>query len=349
VRGLLALPEEASTIAERIDRLHVAVISVTMVGATLVALVALFFVIRYREPSKLPPGYDGTKTRKYEYPLIGLTLGLFLLFWVVGFRQYVDLSTPPPDAMDVYVVAKQWMWKFSHPEGQDELSVVTVPVGRPVRLVMTSRDVIHSFYVPAFRIKQDVVPGRFTSTWFEVKRPGTYDVFCAELCGVSHSFMHAEVVALNPEDYAAWQERTAAESGVASLAERGKLIAERSQCMACHTVDGRRHLGPTWRGLYQSQVTLEGGRTVLADEAYLTRSMMQPLADIVAGFKPLMPTFQGRLAAPEVAALLEYIKSLRPPPDPAVVAEPPLWPNAETVAAPDGRAAPAPTREGTLP
>ena len=210
---------------------------------------------------------------------------------------------------------------------------------------MTSRDVIHSFYVPAFRIKQDIVPGRFTSTWFEVTKPGTYDVFCAELCGVSHSYMHATVVALTAEAFAAWQDRTTAESGVASLTERGKAVAARAPCMACHTADGRRHLGPTWRGLYYSTVGLTDGRHVIADEAYLTRAMMEPLADVVTGFKPLMPTYQGKLTAPEVAALLEYIRSVRAAPDPAIVVAPPLWPNAEAVRAEDGGAAPAPSRE----
>src|SRR4051794_22681425 len=205
---LLALPEEASTTAASVDRLHFAVISVSMLGATAVAVTAAYFLIRYRESATPRPVSRPGRVLQVEYGLIVAVLGLFLAFWVVGFRQYVDLSTPPPDALDVYLVAKQWMWKFSHPEGQDELATLTVPARTPIRLVMTSRDVIHSFYVPAFRVKQDVVPGRFTSVWFEATDPGVYDIFCAELCGVSHSRMHGHVVVLSQADYAAWRDRT---------------------------------------------------------------------------------------------------------------------------------------------
>jgi cytochrome c oxidase subunit 2 len=345
VRRLLALPDQASTMAASIDRLHFAVISVTMLGATVVAAMALYFVVRYREGATRPSRVRRLSSRGFEYPLIASVLGLFLSFWVLGFRQYVDLSTPPAGALDVYVVAKQWMWKFSHPEGQDELAVLTVPVGRPVRLLMTSRDVIHSFYVPAFRIKQDVLPGRYTSAWFEATHPGSYDVFCAELCGVSHSYMRARVDVLSPEAYDEWLSRTRANEGVASLADQGRLVAQRAQCVSCHTADGRRHLGPTWRGLYGSWVDLVGGHRVMADEAYLTRSMMEPAADVVLGFRPLMPTYQGKLHAAEVAALLEYIKSVRAAPDPAVVAEPPLWPSTAGGEGAESGPAPAPGEE----
>jgi cytochrome c oxidase subunit II len=324
LRRILMLPEQASTVARDVDTLHYVVIVTTMTGAAGVTLAAAWFVIRYRS-TETPRPRRRQRTLRAEIGLISGIFLLFLTFWVVGFRQYVRLETPPAGVLDVYVIAKQWMWKFSHPEGQDELSVLTVPANRPVRLIMTSRDVIHSFYVPEFRIKQDVVPGRYTAVWFEAVKPGRYEVFCAELCGASHSLMRAEVIALGADDYAKWMARTAGEQGP-SLARQGELTASEKQCLSCHTTDGRRHLAPTWRGLYGSWVTLTDGRRVFADEAYLTRSMMSPAEDVVAGFRPVMPTYAGRLSSAEVAAMLEFMKAIREPPDPSVVAAPPLYP-----------------------
>lgn len=327
LRRLLALPEQGSTVARDVDFLHYVVIGTTMVGAAGVTLAAAWFVVRYGSASKAPRR-PREKTFKVEAGMLGLIFVLFLAFWVVGFRDYVRLETPPAGVLDVYVVAKQWMWKFSHPDGRDELSVLTVPANRPVRLIMTSRDVIHSFYVPAFRIKQDVVPGRYTTVWFEAVKPGRFEILCAEFCGASHSLMRAEVVALGPEAYERWVGNTSGEQG-ASLAKQGEVTASEKQCLSCHTTDGRRHLAPTWRGLYGSWVNLADGRRVLADEAYLTRSMMNPAEDVVAGFPPIMPTYAGRLSPGEVASMLEYIKALREPPDPTVLAAPPLYPSAE--------------------
>ncbi len=323
LRLLLQLPEPGSSFARDIDRLHFSVITVAMLGALLVTLASLWFVMRYREGARRRPRPSRRQTRRVEFAFSVLALGLFITFWVVGFRQYVALRTPPAKTLDVYVVAKQWVWKFSHPEGIDELETLTVPAGQPVRLVMTSRDVIHSFYVPAFRIKHDVLPGRYVSVWFEAVTPGRYEILCAEFCGLSHSEMRGEVRALSPVDYARWlKDRKPAEGK--SLVALGEAVAARRQCLACHTSDGRRHVGPSWRGLFDSWVTLDDGRRVLADEEYLTRSMMEPMTDRVAGYRPVMPTYQGGLPNGEVAALLEYIKALRDPPDPRVAALPPL-------------------------
>ncbi len=323
LRAALRLPEQASSVAREIDHLHYAVISVSFAGAFLVALATGWFVLRYREGSRTSARPSRRQTRLVEYALIALTPLLFLTFWVVGFRQYLSLRSAPANSLEVYVVAKQWVWKFSHAESIDELETLTVPVGKPVRLVMTSRDVIHSFFVPAFRIKQDVLPGRYVSAWFEAVAPGRYEIFCAEFCGLSHSQMLGEVVALEPREYERWLEsRRSPEAR--PLAAIGETIAGRRQCTACHTSDGRRHVGPTWRGLFGSWVALEDGRRVLADEEYLTRSMMEPMADRVAGYRAVMPTYQGSLPSAEVAALLAYIRSLRAAPDPSVVALPAL-------------------------
>ncbi|HEY3816303.1 MAG TPA: cytochrome c oxidase subunit II [Polyangiaceae bacterium] len=309
---LLNLPPEASTYAPEVDWLHFAVISTTMLGAAFVFLLALYFLLRYRRRVPGETTAHTTTSTPQEVLIIGGILSLFLLFWVVGSLQYNHMLTPPDDAMTVYVTGKQWMWKFSYTDGRSTMDVLTVPTGRPVRLVMTSRDVIHSFYVPAFRMKHDVVPGRYYTAWFEARAPGSYPIECAEYCGVSHSRMLGEVHVLAPEAYAQWL--VGQPPRTSDLVEAGRDVAARRGCLNCHTLDGQPHIGPTWAGLYGSQVQLQGGVTVVADGAYLTRSMMDPQADVVAGYRSVMPTYRGILEQPEVAALLELMRSLQTQP-----------------------------------
>ena len=242
---------------------------------------------------------------------VGL-LGLFLLFWFLGFHQFMRVTTPPADGMDVYVVAKQWMWQFAYPGGQTSLNRLYVPVNRPVRVLITSRDVIHSFYVPAFRLKMDAVPGRYTTLWFEASHPGTFDIYCAEFCGSGHSRMRGEVVALAPEDHDAWLrgQVPAGEPARSSLVEVGQSVAAVKGCLQCHSIDGTRRTGPTWRDLYGSSESLSDGTQVLVDGAYITESMMEPNARIVAGYLPVMPSYKGNIEPGETAAIIEYMKTL---------------------------------------
>ncbi|HTB75539.1 MAG TPA: cytochrome c oxidase subunit II [Polyangiaceae bacterium] len=310
LRALLNLPPAASTFASGVDLLHYFVIGTTMLGATFVFLLALLYFIRSarQKPGAPTPRAQGSAAT--ELTLIGALLTIFIVFWIVGATQYDRMMTAPPDAMPVYVTAKQWMWKFSYADGRSSMDVLTVPVNRPIKLVMTSRDVIHSFYVPAFRMKHDVVPGRYYAAWFQATTPGTFDIRCAEYCGVSHSRMLGSVRVLSAEDYGRWLETTTPGESQ-DLAASGLTVAARRGCLSCHTIDGQRHIGPTWAGLYGSSVKLEDGRTVVADDAYLTRSMMEPAGDVVAGFKPVMPVYRGVLEEPEVAALVELIASIR--------------------------------------
>lgn len=329
LRQVLFLPEQASTFARKVDSLHYFVIITTMIVSTAVGLTALFLFVRFRRRSE-------TQTTRWLNPPLWLEslfilvpLGFFLSWFARGYRDYVDLRNPPKDAMDVYVQAKQWMWKFSYPGGPNGIGVLRVPANRPVRLLMTSRDVIHSFFVPAFRIKQDVLPGRYTETWFEAVKVGRYDLFCAEYCGTNHSNMRGQVIVLQPEEFDSWladQRRgrarqqdgapTAEEEPIvrAEMVKQGEGLAVRHGCLKCHSVDGSPHIGPTWLDLYLRREPLEGGQTIVADEAYLTESMMDPRAKIVRGFIPVMPSFKGQLAGPEVAAIVEFIKSLRTEP-----------------------------------
>lgn len=325
-RRLLFLPEQASQYARDVDALHFTVITLTMIGAAGVFLAALFFFLKYKRRSDAEATPHVEPRTLHEVLFVGGPLLLFLALFAIGFPQYMRLSTPPEDAMDVYVQGKQWMWKFAYPGGPNSIDVLRVPAGRPVRLLITSRDVIHSFFVPALRVKQDALPGRYTQTWFNADRPGRYEIFCAEYCGLSHSAMLGELVVMPQADFDAWmtqQRRGLASSQDAapvpgervmpasSIVEEGRRAAAENGCLKCHSVDGTRHIGPTWTDLYLREEKLTNGKTVVADEAYLTRSMMDPAADVVAGFQNVMPTYQGKIAPPEVAAIVEYIKSLR--------------------------------------
>jgi cytochrome c oxidase subunit 2 len=326
MRRMLFLPEQASDYARRVDGLHFFVITTTMIAAAGVFATAIFFFVRYRRRSDTDSTPTIHPTAIHELLFIGVPLGFFLLWFAIGFPQFVSLQTPPAGAMDVYVQGKKWMWKFAYPGGPNALDVLRVPAGRPVRLLITSRDVIHSFYVPALRVKQDALPGRYTQTWFNADRPGRYEIFCAEYCGLAHSAMLGELVVMPAGEFDAWiadQRRGLAQASDAApaagepvragsnLVEEGRRAAAEQGCFKCHSVDGSRHIGPTWVNLYLRVEKLKTGKTVVADESYLTKSMMDPAADIVAGYQNVMPTYQGKLPPPEAAAIVEYIKSLR--------------------------------------
>ncbi len=328
IRKLLFLPEQVSSHAVSIDRLHFFIIATTMFGATAVFATAIAFYVRYRRRSETETTPHVEPRLVHEVIFIGLPLVLFLGWFAIGYPLFVDIQTPPKDAMDVYVQGKKWMWKFAYPGGPNAIDVLRGPAGRPVRLLITSRDVIHSLFVPTLRIKQDAVPGRYTQTWFQADRPGTYEIFCAEYCGIGHSAMLGRFVVMPPEEFDAWmaeQRRGIASAqdsstipgetvlAASSLVAEGQRVAAEAGCLKCHSVDGSRHIGPTWVDLYMRREKLQTGATITADEAYLTKSMMDPAADIVAGYQNVMPSFQGKLAPPQIAAIVEYIKSLKTP------------------------------------
>jgi cytochrome c oxidase subunit 2 len=235
------------------------------------------------------------------------TLSCFLVFFGWGAYVYLRTHEAPRDALEVTVVAKQWMWKFEHPDGHRELDELHVPVGKPVLLTMTSQDVIHSLFVPDFRIKQDVLPGRYTRVWFEATTPGEYDLFCTQYCGTSHAGMSAKVVALPPSEYQAWLQ-----SGIARVAstgsDRGRKLYERMACVSCHG-GGSQVRAPSLGGVFAKPVHLSDGQEVVADENYLRESILNPQAKIVAGYDPLMPSFAGMLSEDDVLDLIAYLKA----------------------------------------
>jgi cytochrome c oxidase subunit 2 len=340
LRRLLFLPPQSSTMAESVDHLHYFVILTTMLGALLVTLVGGWFLLRYRQGriQTHPLDYDvGAKPPLWMKTAAVLALfTLFVVWWAIGMRQYLELRIAPQGAFEVEVVAKQWMWKYAYPRGGRSIAALYVPARRPVKLTLTSRDVIHSFYVPDFRIKQDVVPGRYTTVWFEATAAGVHEILCTEYCGAGHSVMRGQVIALEPGDFDRWLEGEDLGAPIAGprydppwvvgntapaeeldLVRVGAASAATQGCLRCHSIDGTPHLGPTWAGLYGSVVPLADGGTVVADAAYITESMMDPLAKMHAGFSALMPSYLGRIRPGETAAILAFIKSLRGvPPEP---------------------------------
>jgi cytochrome c oxidase subunit 2 len=299
-------PVQASTVAPLTDHLLYFLLAVAVLFSAGIFISLFYFAVRYRRRSNadLPPRIDGNLSLELLWSGIPLVLVMIMFVW--GADVFFELSRPPDNAMEVYVVAKQWMWKLQHMEGQREINELHIPVGRPVRLTMTSEDVIHSFFVPAFRTKQDVLPGRYTTTWFQPTKAGKYHLFCAEYCGTNHSRMIGWVYAMEPQDYQAWLSGGAPEG---SMASSGAKLFQDLACVNCHRSDAQGRC-PNLTSLYGSMVQLADGRVVKADEAYIRESILNPNAKIVAGFQPLMPTFQGLVSEEGVLQLIEYIKSL---------------------------------------
>ena len=324
MRSILWLPEQASTFAKKVDQLHYFIFTVTMVASLLVGFLAFGFFFKYRQRKVRQSTPIVEPSVRFELTVITIPLIFFLAWFVQGFRDFVWYTTPPKNTTDIYVMGKKWMWKFAYPDGPNAIGTLHVPANRPVRLLLTSRDVIHSFFVPDFRVKMDALPGRYTEIWFEATKVGRYQILCAEYCGTWHSQMWGEVVVMPPAAYDDWlteQKRGLAdrvdsggEDGPGfhgTLVEYGKRVAMAQGCLKCHSLTGEPHIGPTWLDLYRRKETLETGETIIADEGYLTDSMIDPRAKIVKGYKPVMPTFRGKLTAPDAAALVEFIKSLR--------------------------------------
>jgi cytochrome c oxidase subunit 2 len=298
-------PEQASSISVEVDHLLYFLLAVSVVFTVLIFGAIFYFAVRYRRRSEqeLPVSVHTGWMLEIVWSVIPFGLTMIMFGW--GASIFFRESRAPDNAMQIYVVGKQWMWKLQHMEGQREINELHIPTGRPVKLIMTSEDVIHSFYVPDFRTKQDVVPGRYTMTWFEATKPGKYHLFCAEYCGTNHSGMIGWVYAMTPQDYQRWL----AGSPSGSLVQDGAKLFEDLACSNCHKPDGSGR-GPSLVGVFGSTVKLAGGGTVKADEAYIRESILNPAAKVVEGYQPDMPTFQGLITEENVVQLIEYVKSL---------------------------------------
>jgi cytochrome c oxidase subunit 2 len=292
--------------AGSVDALYFYLLLVAGVFTVLIFVLVITFAIKFRRrPGRLVATQTGSNLPlEVAWMVIPLGLCMVMFFW--GAKIYFRLYRPPSDALDVYVVAKQWMWKLQHAEGASEINELHVPINRPVRLTMTSQDVIHSFYVPAFRIKQDVLPGRYTTLWFQATLPGEYHLFCAEYCGTKHSGMTGRVVVLGEFEYQKWLSGGISQG---SLASGGHRLFMSLGCATCHTGESDARC-PRLEGLFGTDVKLQDGSTVVADEAYVRESILDPRVKVVSGFQPVMPSFRGRLSEEDLVMLVAYVKSL---------------------------------------
>jgi cytochrome c oxidase subunit 2 len=306
--AIAIFPHEASTTANQVDLLLLFLLTVCGAVTLLVGFLLVYFSVRYRRrPGEVGNPAETPPSRALEWFWTLTPLGFFMVMYVWGAEVYFDAYRPPSDASTIYVVGKQWMWKFQHPEGQREINRLHVPVGRPIRLLLTSEDVIHSFFVPDFRMHMDVLPGRYTSVWFQASRPGTYRLFCSQYCGTNHAGMTGLVIAMEPADYDRWL-HSGAEG---SMALEGRKVFLKYRCASCHSANAEAR-GPVLENLFRSSVILNDGSVVEADENYLRESIVAPSAKIVAGYENIMPTFQGQVSEEEIFELIAYIQSLKP-------------------------------------
>ena len=304
--GTPLFPESASTMASRVDSLYFFLLAVAIFFSLLIAGLIVFYAVKYRRRAADSVGSEirGGLVLELTWTIIPLLITMVIFVW--GASVFFAMARPPDETINIYVVGKQWMWKFQHLDGQREIDELHVPVGRPVKLIMTSEDVIHDVFIPAFRIKADVVPGRYTNLWFQSTKPGRYRLFCAEYCGTKHSGMIGQVVVMEPSEYQTWLSGGAAEG---SLASAGAKLFQDLACNTCHRPDAQGR-GPVLEGLFGKTVTLQNGETLTVDEAYVRESILQPAAKIASGFQPIMPTFQGLVTEEQLLELIEYVKSL---------------------------------------
>ncbi len=299
-------PAEASTISPYTDALYFFLLLMTVVGMLLVCVLVFTFSIRYRrEKHPVATQIEGSTLLEATWTII--PLAIFLVTFVWGALLYFRIYDPPANAMNIYVVGKQWMWKAEHPGGQHEINALHVPAGRPVQLTMISQDVFHSFSIPDFRVKREVIPGRYTTVWFQATDPGTYHIFCTQYCGTQHSGMIGEVTVLTPDDYEKWTRQST--SGM-SLAQNGERLFASMGCNACHSGTAAAR-GPNLAGVYGSKLTLTNGNQVLVNDAYLRDAILNPSEHVTAGFAPIMPTYQGQISEDGLIDLVEYIKNLQ--------------------------------------
>lgn len=324
--GSAWMPPQASTLAPQSDAVFYFIYWVAVFFFVLIVALMLLFVLRYRQRVAGAPAPAGaTHNTALELTWSSIPLVLVVLMFYFGFRGFMNLANPPAGAMDVRVLGQKWSWAFTYPNGHVDTEL-HVPVSTPVRLILESQDVIHSFFIPAFRIKKDAVPGRYNKLWFEATKPGEYLALCAEYCGTSHSDMLARVVVHPPGMFEQWMAEAADPFRTKTPVQVGAdLVVKR--CATCHSIDGSAGTGPTFKDVYEHEVRLKDGSTVVVDDNYIRESILYPQAKIVAGFDPVMPTFKGQLTDRQITAIIEYIAELsgkRPaasapssPPDPA--------------------------------
>ena len=312
------MPPQGSEFAKEIDFVYMSLFWLSVVLFLMIAVPACYFAWRYRyKPGRVTPHQTHNTTLEVLWSVLPLILCIGIFFW--GLNGWMKYAVAPGEAMEISVTAKQWLWQFEYPDGSRTINDIHVPVNKPVKFTMTSEDVLHDFFVPDMRVKHDIIPGRYTQIWFTPTVLGEHNFTCAEYCGKDHSGMKGKLTVDNDADFAKWMATGGTEwedyfNGTdpkKTPADWGRITYERVGCNSCHTVDGSKSKGPSWKGVYGSMVPLNNGTSVLADEDYLRESMMYPQAKVVKGFDPIMPTFQGLLKPNQVNGLVAYIESLK--------------------------------------
>jgi len=313
--GTPLFPESASTMASRVDALYFFLLALSIFFSLLIAGLIVFYAVKYRRRAADSVGSEihGGLVLELTWTIVPLLITMVIFVW--GASVFFAMSRPPDETINIYVVGKQWMWKLEHMDGAREINELHLPVGRPVKLIMGSEDVIHSFFIPSFRAKADVIPGRFNTLWFTPSKAGRYHIFCTQYCGTEHSNMIGWATVMEPAEYQAW---VAGNVTGGTMAENGAKLFSDLSCNTCHLDSGQAQgRGPSLRNLYGRQVLLQRLETTVADDAYLRESILNPQAKIVSGFQPLMPTYQGLVTEEQLLQLIAYVKSLSDAPQPA--------------------------------
>ena len=326
--GIPVFPDQASTFAKDVDALYFFIFAVCAFFALTVAVLVVYFGVRYHRSHDRLTGarIEGSLPLELLWSVIPTVLAMVMFGW--GASVFYHLRRPPDEAMHIYAVGKQWMWKFQHLEGQREINELHIPAGRPIKITISSEDVLHSLYFPAFRTKMDAIPGRYTELWFEANTPGTYHIFCTEYCGTNHAGMVGSVTVLEPAGFQAWLQGGGVEG---TLSQRGARLFNSLACDSCHLDTGQGR-GPSLKDIVGTTVELQDGSSVTIDEAYLREAILNSQAKVVKGFQPLMPTFQGLISEENLVALIEHVKSMSPKATTAA----PAAPTSTTTPAPAG-------------
>jgi cytochrome c oxidase subunit 2 len=308
-RGFRLMPEQASTVAGGVDGLYLYLVTVSAIVTVLIAWFIIYFAVKYRRGSAADRRMGAHRYFWLEIAWIIVPLIVSMTFFAWGAQLYYTQMRPPAGALEIQCVARQWMWKFRHPQGQSEINDLHVPLGQPVKVQLISEDVIHSLFIPAFRVKMDVLPGRYTTIWFEATQPGQYHLFCAEYCGAKHSEMRGRVIVMERSEYEAWLAGRMAEGppGVAAS------LLDQLRCTNCHAGGGANARCPPLENLYGNPVRLADGSTVVADDEYLRESVLNPAAKVVAGYQPIMPSYEGQLGEEGILRVIAEIKALAAP------------------------------------
>ena len=303
--GIPLFPEQASTLAPRVDNLYFFIVAVTAFFGIVTSVVVVWFAMKYRteDPNAIGARITGSIPLELAWSIIPFVISIVIFVWATD--VFMDIYRPPDQTLEIYATGKRWMWKFQHLDGKGEINELHVPVGRAVKVTFTSEDVLHSLYFPSFRTKADAIPGRYSSVWFTATKTGESHIFCAEYCGTNHSGMIGKVYVMEPAAYQAWLSGV---SGEGTLAQRGERLFNDLACNTCHLDDGKGR-GPSLINKFGSAEQLNNGQTVTVDDSYLRESILTPQQKIVAGYQPLMPTFQGMVNEESVMALIEYVKS----------------------------------------